>query len=217
MRLLLVEDEKNLSKAILTVLKMNDYQVDAVENGLEAINIMNENYYDGIISDVMMPKMDGITFLENLRDKGDYTPVLLLTAKAEIDDRVKGMDAGANDYLPKPFAMKELLARIRMMLRVSKHNEYDKISFNNITLSVESLELKGEYASVILNNREGQLLALFLHNPGKCIDLATCQNLIKTENNEELDIYISYINNKLKAVQAKFVVNKMKNCYRLEV
>jgi len=217
MKLLLVEDERNLSKAIVTILRMNEYEVDTVENGIEAINIMKENYYDGIISDIMMPKMDGIAFLENLRENGDFTPVLLLTAKAEIDDRVKGMDAGANDYLPKPFAMKELLARIRMMLRVSKHNEYDKISFDNITLSVESLELKGEYASVILNNREGQLLALFLHNPGKCIDFATCQNLIKAENDEELDIYISYINNKLKAVQAKFIVNKMKNCYRLEV
>lgn len=217
MKLLLVEDERNLAKATATILKMNGYEVDSAENGLEALKKMDEVYYDGIISDIMMPKMDGIEFLTELRARGNYTPVLLLTAKAEIDDRVEGMDAGANDYLPKPFAMKELLARIRMMLRVSARNEYEHIEFSNISLFVESLELKGEYASVILNSREGQLLALFLHNPGKNIDKKTCMGLIKTDNEDELSMYISYINNKLHAVQAKFIVNEVEGCYRLEV
>lgn len=114
MRLLLAEDEEDLSRALVTVLKHNNYSVDAVYDGAEALDYLeNGDNYDGVILDIMMPKMDGITVLKTIRRHGNSVPVLLLTAKAEIDDRVEGLDSGADDYLPKPFSMKELLARIR--------------------------------------------------------------------------------------------------------
>ena len=118
MRLLLAEDEEDLSRALVTVLKHNNYSVDAVYDGAEALDYLeNGGNYDGVILDIMMPKMDGITVLKTIRRHGNSVPVLLLTAKAEIDDRVEGLDSGADDYLPKPFSMKELLARIRAMTR----------------------------------------------------------------------------------------------------
>ena len=111
MRLLLAEDEEDLSRALVTVLKHNNYSVDAVYDGAEALDYLeNGDNYDGVILDIMMPKMDGITVLKTIRRHGNSVPVLLLTARAEIDDRVEGLDSGADDYLPKPFSMKELLA-----------------------------------------------------------------------------------------------------------
>ena len=117
MRLLLAEDEKALSKALTAILERNNYSVDAVYDGEEALAYLDADNYDGVILDIMMPKVDGITVLKELRSRGNLLPVLLLTAKSEVDDKVAGLDAGANDYLAKPFHSKELLARIRAMTR----------------------------------------------------------------------------------------------------
>ena len=118
MRLLLAEDEKDLSDALVTVLKHNNYSVDAVYNGQDALDYLTEgDNYDGAILDIMMPKLDGISVLKQVRALGNHLPILMLTAKSEIDDRVNGLDSGADDYLTKPFSMKELLARIRAMTR----------------------------------------------------------------------------------------------------
>ncbi len=117
MRLLLAEDEKELSNALVVILKHSNYSVDAVYNGQDALDYITNGDYDGVVLDIMMPKMDGITVLRKLRESGNSVPVLLLTAKSEIDDRVTGLDSGADDYLTKPFATKELLARIRAMTR----------------------------------------------------------------------------------------------------
>ena len=117
MRILLCEDERELSKALVTILKHNNYSVDAVYDGAEALSYLETGIYDGVILDIMMPKVDGLTVLKTIRAKKNYVPVLLLTAKAEIDDRVAGLDSGADDYLTKPFAVKELLARVRAMTR----------------------------------------------------------------------------------------------------
>ena len=117
MRLLLAEDEVSLSKAVTTILKKNNYTVDLACDGVEALEYLETNEYDGVILDVMMPRMDGISVLQHLRKAGNCVPVLMLTARAEIDDKVLGLDSGANDYLTKPFAVKELLARIRAMTR----------------------------------------------------------------------------------------------------
>lgn len=123
MRLLLAEDEKELSNALVVILKHSNYSVDAVYNGQDALDYITNGDYDGVVLDIMMPKMDGITVLRKLRESGNSVPVLLLTAKSEIDDRVTGLDSGADDYLTKPFATKELLARIRAMTR-RKGGEY---------------------------------------------------------------------------------------------
>ena len=117
MKLLLVEDEKALSKALVAILKHNNYSVDAVYNGLDALDYLDTGLYDGAIIDIMMPVMDGLTLLKTMRQKGINIPVIMLTAKSEVEDKVLGLDLGADDYLTKPFDTKELLARIRAMIR----------------------------------------------------------------------------------------------------
>ncbi len=153
MRLLLAEDEKELSDALVTVLKYNHYSVDAVYDGEEALQYLETENYDGVILDIMMPKMDGIQVLTQVRSKGNQVPILMLTAKAEVDDKVLGLDRGANDYLTKPFAMKELLARIRAMTR-QKAEPDNTLRFGNISLDRGSFELKGPGGSFQLANDE---------------------------------------------------------------
>lgn len=133
MRLLLAEDEKALSKALTAILERNNYSVDAVYDGQAALEYLEADNYDGVILDIMMPKIDGITVLKEIRKKGNLIPVLLLTAKSEVDDKVEGLDAGANDYLAKPFHSKELLARIRAMTRVQTGQTGSILKMGNVT------------------------------------------------------------------------------------
>ena len=144
MKILLAEDTKDLNNVLTAVLKHENYDVDSVYDGQEAVDRIEIDSYDCIILDIMMPKKNGIEVLEIIRGKNIITPVLMLTAKAEIEDRVIGLDAGADDYLTKPFAMKELLARVRALTR--RKNEYStkKLSYKDISLSSESLELRSE-------------------------------------------------------------------------
>ena len=141
MRLLLAEDEKELSRALTTILERSNYSVDAVYNGEEALEYLNSNNYDGLILDIMMPRVDGLTVLKKLREKRNLIPVLLLTAKSEVDDKVEGLDAGANDYLTKPFAAKELLARIRAMTREHTSAVNASLHTGNLTLDLASYTL----------------------------------------------------------------------------
>ena len=141
MRLLLAEDEKALSKALTAILERNNYSVDAVYDGEEALAYLDADNYDGVILDIMMPKVDGITVLKELRSRGNLLPVLLLTAKSEVDDKVAGLDAGANDYLAKPFHSKELLARIRAMTRTQTAQANSKLQIGNVTLDRATFEL----------------------------------------------------------------------------
>lgn len=145
MKLLLAEDERELSNAIVRVLKHNNYTVDAVYDGAEALEYLTFGNYDGVILDIMMPKADGLTVLRKAREGGNNVPVLLLTARSEVDDRVEGLDAGADDYLTKPFAMKELLARIRAMTR-RKNDVISTYTVGNLTLDPKQYTLKAEKA-----------------------------------------------------------------------
>lgn len=169
MRLLFAEDEKSLSRAITAILKNNHYEVDAVYDGEEALAYLECGTYDGAILDIMMPKKDGLTVLKEIRRQGINTPVLMLTAKAEIDDRVLGLDSGANDYLTKPFAAPELLARIRAMTRTQMTQNTSSLSFGNLSLNQTSFELSSPSASYQLTNKEFQLLELLMANPGQVI------------------------------------------------
>ena len=169
MRLLFAEDEKSLSRAITAILKNNHYEVDAVYDGEEALAYLECGTYDGAILDIMMPKKDGLTVLKEIRREGINTPVLMLTAKAEIDDRVLGLDSGANDYLTKPFAAPELLARIRAMTRTQMTQNTSSLSFGNLSLNQTSFELSSPSASYQLTNKEFQLLELLMANPGQVI------------------------------------------------
>lgn len=139
MRLLLAEDEKELSNALVAVLKHNNYSVDAVYNGQDALDYLESGNYDGAILDIMMPKMDGIQVLKAIRSQNNLIPIILLTAKSEIDDRVTGLDCGADDYLTKPFSMKELLARIRAITRRQTDNADSLLRFENLTLCCQYL------------------------------------------------------------------------------
>lgn len=145
MRLLLAEDEHALSKALKTILERNNYSVDAVYDGQEALEYLQADNYDGVILDIMMPKVDGITVLQEIRKTGNLIPVLLLTAKSEVDDKVLGLDSGANDYLTKPFNSRELLARIRAMLRTQSVKTDSKLHFGNVTLDCASYEISTPY------------------------------------------------------------------------
>ena len=169
MRLLLAEDEQDLSKALVTVLKHNNYSVDAVFNGEDALTYLENGNYDGVILDIMMPKSDGLTVLKNLRQKGNQIPVLLLSAKSEIDDRVTGLDLGADDYLTKPFSMKELLARIRAITRRKGDSSNSVLSFSDLTLNRATFQLSSRENAIRLANREFQMMEMLMTNPGHVI------------------------------------------------
>lgn len=221
MRLLLAEDEEELSRALVTVLKHNHYSVDAVCNGQDAIDYLETGVYDGAILDIMMPKADGITVLRKIRSAGISIPVLLLTAKAEIDDRVTGLDAGADDYLTKPFAMKELLARIRAMTRRRSDTTDNLLSFGNITLDRASYQLSGPKASFRLSGKEFQMLEMLMINPGQVISVEQFMEKIwgfdsETENNV-VWVYISYLRKKLSSLEADAAIKATRGVgYSLE-
>ena len=205
MKLLLAEDTRDLNRAVTAILKHEGFEVDSAYDGEEALSFLTAGSYDGVILDIMMPKVSGIEVLTTLRKMNDSTPVLLLTAKAEVDDRVSGLDAGADDYLTKPFAMKELLARIRSMLRRRTRYSAEELHFEGLSLRSESLELTAEN-SVRLSMKEFELMRLLISNPDK--ELSTefiLSRLWAGEPDAGADtvyLYISYLRGKLKAVDA---------------
>lgn len=169
MRLLLAEDEKTLSNALVTILKHNNYSVDAVYNGEDAIDYIETGVYDGAILDIMMPKVDGITVLKTIRAGGNKMPVLLLTAKSDVDDKVLGLDAGADDYLTKPFVTKELLARIRAMTRRQAELTDNSLSFGDLKLDRVSFELSSPSGKLPLTAKEFQIMESFMNYPSQII------------------------------------------------
>lgn len=169
MRILLAEDEMALSKALVTILERNNYSVDPVYDGQAALAYAESGNYDGMVLDIMMPKMDGITVLTKLRNQGNRVPILLLTARSEIDDKVQGLDAGANDYLTKPFHVQELLARIRAMTRPQHAQTNTRLQVGNVTLDRATFELSTPTGSFRLANKEFQMLELLMSNPRSLI------------------------------------------------
>lgn len=223
MRLLLAEDEKSLSKAIVTILKKNNYTVDAAFDGEEALDYLAANSYDGVILDVMMPKLDGISVLQKMRKSGNTVPVIILTAKAEVDDKVLGLDSGANDYLTKPFASRELLARIRAMTRSSAGAAQadSKLHLGNITLDCASFELSSPFSSFILANKEFQMLEMLMRNPHQIISAEQLMDKIwGFDSSAESNVvwtYVSYLRKKLAALNADVEIKARRNAgYSLE-
>ncbi len=169
MRILLAEDEQSLSRAIVALLQKNNYSADAVYDGQEALAYLEAGNYDGLILDIMMPKMDGLEVLRRLREQGNPIPVLLLTAKSEVADKVTGLDAGANDYLTKPFSTAELMARIRAMTRSQTGQTTSRLTFGNISLDQATFELSSATGSFRLANKEFQMMEMLLLNPKQLI------------------------------------------------
>lgn len=222
MKLLLAEDERSLSKALSAILAKNNYTVDAVYDGADALAYLECSTYDGVILDVMMPKTDGITVLKTMRQAGNKTPVLMLTAKSEIDDKVLGLDSGANDYLTKPFAIKELLARIRAMTRTAGDQSDARIFLGNITLDTAAFRLSGPAGQYTLASKEYQMLELLMRNPR---NLLSTEHLMEQvwgcDSDVDLDVvwvYISYLRKKLTAIGADVQIKTKRGVgYYLEV
>jgi len=202
-KILFAEDTKDLNRAVTVLLQHEGYEVDSALDGEEAISFIDSGSYDAIILDIMMPKKDGMQVLSEIRGRHILTPVLLLTAKAEVDDRVAGLDAGADDYLPKPFAMKELLARVRAMLR--RYSEYtaQDLSFEDVYLKSEDFSLTSEN-SVRLSIKEFELMQLLMNNTGG--EVSTDFILEHVWNGEDeagsdmVWLYICYLKFKLQSV-----------------
>lgn len=214
MRILLVEDDTSLSRAVSTILQKNNYTVDWVGNGLDAVEYVKAGIYDAVIMDIMMPKMDGVTALKHIRNDGNDVPVLLLTAKTEIEDKVTGLDMGANDYLTKPFDSRELLARLRVITRGTKQKDYE-LKLGNMTLNTNTCELSTMAGSYMLTNKEYQMLEMFMKNEGKIISAEKFMEHIWSMDSDS-DIttvwtYISYIRRKLEALQADYSIATKRN------
>ena len=221
MRLLLAEDEQALSKALTAILERNNYSVDAVFDGQAALEYLESDNYDGVILDIMMPKKDGITVLRELRSRGSRVPVLLLTAKSEIDDKVLGLDAGANDYLTKPFHSRELLARIRAMTRTQTVQPDAVFQLGNITLNRATFVLSSPTGSFRLSNKEFQMMELLMANPRSLISSERFLEKIWGYDSEtEINVvwvYISYLRKKLSVLHANIQIKAQRNAgYTLE-
>lgn len=220
MRILLAEDEQPLAKAIVKILEKNKYSADAVYDGEEALNYIMNGNYDLAVLDIMMPKIDGLSVLRKVRQSGNKVPVIMLTAKSEIEDRVAGLDSGANDYLPKPFDTRELLARIRAATRGNSETS-GKLKFGNVSLDRKTFELSSPTGTFRLTNKEFQLLEYFMANPERV--LSTEQLMEKVwgyDSESEINVvwaYISYLRKKLTALGANVQIKASRNAgYCLE-
>ena len=210
MRLLLAEDEKDLSDALVTVLKHNNYSVDAVYNGQDALDYLTEgDNYDGAILDIMMPKLDGISVLKQVRAQGNHLPILMLTAKSEIDDRVNGLDSGADDYLTKPFMTKELLARLRALLRRNIDTPDGTLKYGDISLDGKTYELycKTTGQSVRLGDKEWRILEYLIANQNQILTREQLAVKIWGYDNDaeynNVEVYMSFTRKKLAFIGAK--------------
>ena len=206
MRLLLAEDEPGLVRALSTILEHSGYEVDAVTDGLSTFEHLRRVAYDAAILDIMMPGIDGIEVLRRARALGNAVPIIMLTAKGEVDDKVQGLDAGANDYLTKPFAAKELLARIRALTRAASALDANTLAVGSLRLDVPSCVLSGPAGSAHLPPREFQLMRHLMERPGERVP--TERLLIEVWGEEAPEdasvvwVYISYLRKKLGAVGA---------------
>lgn len=219
MKILLVEDEKELSQAVKKLLTVSGYEVDCAYDGLAALECVRYDTYDCIVMDIMMPRMDGLTALKRMRENGLNTPVLLLTAKAELDDKVTGLDAGADDYLPKPFAVKELLARIRALTR-RQAVVVSPYSLGNMTLHPDTCELEA-VGKVRLTNKEYKLLEyLVRHNNMYLSTERIMENVWDYDAEAEINVvwvFISSLRKKMDAVGCDYQIKAARNIgYRLE-
>lgn len=220
LRILLAEDETSLSRALVKILEKNNYTAEAVDNGLDALDYLESGGYDAAILDVMMPRMDGISVLKALRQRGNTVPVIMLTAKAEIEDKVLGLDSGANDYLTKPFDTRELLARLRVITR-KKEAQTAKLSFGNIMLDQSTFELSSPFGSFRLANKEYQMMEMLLCNPHQLISTERFMEKIwGFDSDSEINVvwvYISYLRKKLSALHANVQIKVTRNAgYSLE-
>ena len=222
MRILLAEDEKSMSKALVAILTKNNYSVDAVYDGEEALSYILTGDYDCAILDVMMPKMNGFEVLREVRAKQMTLPVMMLTAKSQIDDKVEGLDLGANDYLTKPFESRELLARLRAITRAITPVADNTLKYGNVTLNRANYELSTDTGSVKLAAKEFQMMEYLMANPGVLISTEKFMDKIwGLDFDGDINIVwtnLSYLRNKLTQIGANVKIKATRNAgYSLEI
>ena len=221
MRILIAEDEISIAKALKVMLEKDKYTVDIVHDGQEAFDYITTTAYDVLVLDLMMPKMDGIQLLTTIRSRGITTPTLFLTARAEIEDRVAGLDAGADDYLPKPFASSEFLARVRALARRSNTYVPSVLAFGNVTLDCNRYVIKTNFEEVRLNNKEFQLMELFMRHPHQIFSAEHLMDKIwGLDSDTEADViwtYIGFLRRKLRQICADIEIRTVRGAgYSLE-
>ena len=221
MRVLIAEDEISIAKALKVVLERNKYAVDMVHNGNDALDYILHSCYDALILDIMMPGRDGISVLREARQQGVNTPALFLTAKGEVEDRVAGLDAGADDYLPTPFATTEFLARLRDLCRRSGTYASVTLRLGNTVLDCGQYVLSCGEQSVRLNNNEFQVMELFLRNPGHVFSTEHIMDKIwGLDSDADMDVvwtYIGFLRKKLKQISADIEIRTIRGAgYALE-
>ncbi len=213
MKILLVEDEKDLSSVIVRVLNANKYDVDVAFNGLEAINRVHQSMYELIITDLMMPKMDGIQLVQQIRKEGNNTPILILTAKSQVDDKVEGLDAGADDYLTKPFSMKEFLARIRSLTR-RKGDLLEPYKIENLELDHNTFEIRTPEGSLPLTDTEYRLFEYLLRNKNMVLSTERImENIWGYDTEVEINVvwaYLSSLRKKLAQIKSDVTIKAMR-------
>jgi len=221
LRILIVEDEKEIADGINKILTSAGYQTDTVYDGLNGLDYILSNIYDLVLLDIMLPKLDGIDVLKNARKEGITTPVIMLTAKFQADDKINGLDSGADDYLTKPFDAGELLARIRTRTRKSNTEISDRTEAFDIWLEKSTFKLHGKEKSVKLAKKEYQLLEYFMINKGQILErdplITKIWGFDEEPEYNNLDVYVSFLRKKLKYVEAKAnIVTKKGVGYSLE-
>ena len=221
MRILIAEDDPKLLKSLVHIFELNHYAVDGVDNGIDAFDFASSDEYDGLVLDIMMPGMDGVTLLKKLRAKGITSPALFLTARTEIDQRIEGLDAGADDYLPKPFSTGELLARVRAMLRRKDNFTPDMLTFGSLSLNRSTYELICGGKTHALSGKEFQVMEMLMQNPNAIV---TAEQLITHiwgwDTNVDTSVvwvHISNIRKKLEVLSAPVAIKFVRNAgYMLE-
>lgn len=221
MRILIAEDDPKLRKSLVHIFEHNHYAVDSVDNGTDALEYASTDSYDGLVLDIMMPGLDGVTVLQKLRGAGITTPALFLTARTEVHQRIEGLDAGADDYLPKPFATQELLARVRAMLRRKDTFTPDLLTVGSLTLNRSTYELQYGGQILSLSGKEFQVMEMLMCNPGQIL---TAEQLISHiwgwDTNVDTSVvwvHISNIRKKIDALGAPVSIRFVRNAgYVLE-
>ena len=222
MRILIAEDEVGIAKALKLILEKNRFSVDMVHNGTDALDYLLSVSYDAVVLDIMMPELDGLEVLSRAREAGVSAPVLFLSAKAEVEDRVAGLDAGADDYLPKPFATSEFISRVKALTRRNGSYVPELIRLGNTTLDLSGYTLSTGDRSVRLNNKEFQLMELFMRNRGRVFSTENLMDKVwGLDSDAEIDVvwtYIGFLRKKLKQLCADIEIKTIRGAgYALEV
>lgn len=223
MKILLVEDNIQLNKALSTLLRRNSYLVDTAFDGEEALIFIKDYQYDVIILDIMLPKIDGLEVLQKVRGEGNNTPIILLTARSTINDKITGLDLGADDYLPKPFSTEELLARIRALSRrIAPIKKKEEISFGDLKIDETNLLVKCGDKQEALTNKEMQILMLLVQNNGEVVSLESITksawDIESYSTNENVWVFVSYLRKKLESISSKVKIKSIRyKGYYLEI